>query len=176
MSPSRDRLQSPLLLAFRSAFAAGDASLDGRERTERSDVEGTRPSRKGADESGLRSDLVLDLLTLLNTIDLASAVDLAGLDRVRDSVLNFGIADVSGVIGDNRVETISSNLNVSILRHEPRIAASSLSVTPDGLPDDATQKARLRIYAEMISRPIDVPVEFFAEIDLGSGKVDLSRS
>jgi type VI secretion system protein ImpF len=37
------------------------------------------------------------------------------------------------------------------------------------------QRIRLVVSAEMACKPLDVPIEFVAEIDVGSGKVQLSR-
>ena len=39
----------------------------------------------------LKRDLAVDLLALANTIDLASAVDIADLDYVKRSIVNFGL-------------------------------------------------------------------------------------
>ena len=40
---------------------------------------------------------------------------------------------------------------------------------------DAAQRIAFDITAEMAARPVDVPLEFVAEIDTGAGKVALSN-
>ncbi|HEU4463229.1 MAG TPA: aminotransferase class IV, partial [Solirubrobacterales bacterium] len=51
--------------------------------------------RRGADEAVLKRNLAVDLLALVNTIDLSSAVDLDDFEHVGRSVLNFGLRDVA---------------------------------------------------------------------------------
>ena len=41
--------------------------------------------------------------------------------------------------------------------------------------DDVDQRIRFTVSAEMACKPLDVPIEFVAEVDVGSGKVRLTR-
>ena len=38
-----------------------------------------------------------------------------------------------------------------------------------------TQRIRFTVTAEMSCKPLDIPIEFVAEVDIGSGKVQLTR-
>ena len=41
--------------------------------------------------------------------------------------------------------------------------------------DEVNQRVRFRVRAEMLSRPLDIPIEFVAEIVIGAGKIILPR-
>lgn len=172
------QLQVPIMFAFREAFEEGDARRRVEERVDGERVLAHRGSlrRRGAQEAVIRNNLSLDLLSLVNTIDLASAVDLAGLDAVKKSVLNFGLYDIAFLISeDEGVDRIASDLKSALLQHEPRLRSGTLMVERDEEFDAVGQKVRFTISAEMICRPLDVPLEFVAEIDVGAGKVQISK-
>lgn len=164
--------------AFRDAFEAGDASKKLNQRVGGEKVISGRGSlkRRGADESILRKDLAVDLLSLVNTIDLGSAVDLEKFDYVSKSVLNFGLYDVSHLTSQEKaVEEIASDLMTALLQHEPRLNPETLNVERSAIFDESNQKMRYEISAEMLSKPLDIPIEFVAEVDVGSGKVQISQ-
>jgi type VI secretion system protein ImpF len=178
MKNKHEHFQIPLMFAFRDAFEKGDArtKLDMRVGGER--VVSGRGSlrRRGADEALLKKDLALDLLSLVNTIDLSSVVDLEGLERVKQSVLNFGLQDVTRLTSeDDGVFSIGDNLITALRQHEPRLYQDSLTVDREGSFDDVEQRIRFNVAAEMSCRPFDVPVEFVAEVDVGAGKLQLTR-
>jgi type VI secretion system protein ImpF len=172
---SDDSFQIPLMYAFRDAFDAGDARKRIEERVGGERVLSGRGSlkRRGADEALLKRNLSLDLAALANTIDLASAVDLEGFDFVSRSVLNYGLRDVSELTSEE--VGVSEVARDALLQHEPRLNAETLTVERDKDFDDVNQRIRLVVSAEMACKPLDVPIEFVAEIDVGSGKVQLSR-
>ena len=67
------------------------------------------------------------------------------------------------------------NLRDALLRHEPRLIARSVDVKLREAFNDVTQRISFQVTAEMACRPVDIPLEFVAEIDVGSGKVKLSN-
>ena len=75
------------MFAFRDAFRRGDAGkrIDDRVGGERVISERGSLRRRGADEAWSSETLSLDLLSLVNTVDLASAVDLTG-SRLRRAI------------------------------------------------------------------------------------------
>ncbi len=171
-------LQVPLMYAFRDAAAKGDSrkaeemrdASDARVLTQRGSVR-----RRGADEYQLRRNLDLDLGDLVNSISLGSCIDLGAHPRVRESVLNYGVRDMTHLTMDAvRNAEVAEWLRRALLRHEPRLLAESLVVTlrPEG-DDDAGQRLAFEVSAEMACRPVDIPLEFVAELDVGSGKVRL---
>jgi type VI secretion system protein ImpF len=173
-----DRFQIPVMFAFRDAFDAKDARKRIEERRDGEKVISGRGSlkRRGADETMLKRNLAVDLLALVNTVDLASAVDLEDFEHVGRSVLNFGLRDVAHLTSQEiGVESLARDLSAALVNHEPRLDPESLQIVRDGEFDDVNQRIRYTVSAEMACTPLDVPIEFVAEIDIGSGKVQLTR-
>lgn len=172
--------QVSLMNVFREAAQSRDARESGEEYAEGGDrVLATRTlaRRQGAKESHLRQHLAEDMANLMNTTQLGAAEDLEGLDFVKRSVLNFGLEDMSRMTTDDvRRDKVRARLRKSLLEHEPRLIAESLEIVPR-LEDDGTDVQRLAfdITAEMAAKPVDVPLEFIAEIDVGSGKIKMSK-
>jgi type VI secretion system protein ImpF len=63
----------------------------------------------------------------------------------------------------------------ALLNCEPRFIPETLEITMNEEFDDVNQKLTFDIYAEMACKPVDIPMEFSAEIDVGSGKMKLSN-
>ena len=175
----KDRLQIPLMFVFREAYAKKDATTaaDVRVDGERVIAERSTISRRGTQESLLKADLSIDLAALVDTIDLASTADLEGLDYVKKSVLNYGLDDLVHItLGSEASKEIVDNLKNALLQHEPRLSAETLLVEEsDSRDDEVNQKVRFRVRGELICRPLDIPVEFVAELDKTSGKVIVPR-
>ena len=170
-------LQIPLMYAFRDAAARGDSRREehvhdasgARVLTERGSIR-----RRGANENQLRRNLDTDLGQLLNSIALGSVVDLTAHPRVQRSVLNFGVPDMSHLTSDALTDqTLATNMRKALEDHEPRLLSGSIAVTQSEEFDSVHQRISVHIEAEMLCRPVDVPLEFTAEIDMGSGKVKL---
>ncbi len=163
---------------FRSAAERGDARRsdhvlrDGdREVSRRS-----KERREGIDEAALRRHLSDELAALMNTINLEAAVDLTDAPRVRDSVLNFGFGDLSAF--DSRSasgEEVARLLRETLLRHEPRLIADTVDIKVTRRDEAASRRLTFDIQAEMYASPVDVPLEFVAEVDGGAGKLQMTR-
>lgn len=170
-------LRVPIMYAFRDAFENKDSAKreDRRERGERIISKRGSLGRFGVDDRQMRRTLSDDLTNLVNTIDLGSVEDIDDLPRVRRSILNFGLPDITHLTSeDTRVDEIATNLRDALLAHEPRLDRDSIQVSR-GRADDLEQRIRFTVDAEMLSRPVNVPVEFVAEVDIHSGKVQVSR-
>ncbi len=172
------KFSAPLMYAFRSAFEAGDSAKsveirDGGDRV----LAGRRSAyRRGADETALRRDLVIDLVSLLNTIDLGSTVELDDLDYVQKSIVNYGLYDVAHLTSEDKaVGEIGKDLAAAIAHYEPRLRTETLAVERDTQFDDVDQKVRFLVSAEMVCAPLDVPVEFIADVDTSTGKISLTK-
>lgn len=169
------RLEMPLLQIFRMAAEKGDA----RRPPQRQDAAGNPllgTSRRGTDEQALRQALTIDLTNLLNTTNLASSIDLSAHPAVRRSILNYGVDDlVSLTLGSAALAELTVSLREALLAHEPRLVPGSLAVTrhDSGEGEATEQRISFHIAAELRCRPVDIPVEFVAEIDIGSGKLDI---
>lgn len=178
MAERNGLFQVSLMNVFRQAARERDAKLnhaasdsDGRVLSSRS-VE----RREGAAQSTLRDHLAIDLGNLMATVNLEASIPLTGLDYVRKSVLNYGIPDMSRLtVEDSRNQTLAADLRTALLAHEPRLIAETLRVSLRKPEADSQQRMAFDITAEMAARPVDVPLEFVAEIDTGAGKVALSN-
>lgn len=177
-SPGTDRVAPPLIYAFRKEHnergaSAGDLA-PGRAN-EGSRAPSRRAGRIPVRESELRELVRSDLLALLNTTNLGSAEDLSDAPEVRSSVLNFGFRDLaSRPFDDSALADIEREIGVTLRRFEPRLAPDSLQVRRD---KEASTELRVRyvIAAQLRVEPMNVPVEFVAEVEVDSGKVRLDR-
>ncbi|WP_330647226.1 type VI secretion system baseplate subunit TssE [Thioclava sp. FTW29] len=172
-----ERAKISIFQVFRSAFeehdarrANGPAQGGEVEVTQRS-----KPRREGVSADQLRRHLKSDLDALLNTIRLDAAQDLDDAPYVADSILNYGFRDLSSVsLAELQRQDLVQSIRESLLRHEPRLLAESLHVRvvePDG---NARQRLSISVEAEMAGDPVDIPVDFDAEVDLGSGNMKMS--
>ena len=178
-STKNDRMAPPLMHAFREAFRHKDArkQLDLRDDTGERVIASRRVSARGwISEAALRNDLAEDLTRLLNTVNLDSALDLEDYAYVARSILNYGLLDITAYsIDENAVGDITAELRQSLVDYEPRLIASSIEVARDTSLDSSAQKVRFSVNAEMHATPVDIPVEFVAELELESGKMRISR-
>src|SRR5689334_19267406 len=165
---SKTRLSPPLMQVFRAAHEAKDARkvLDIRNQAGERVVAGRRLRvRQVITEPVLRREVWRDLEALLNTIALESSVDMTDAPRVRKSILNFGIPDVSDrTIDEAAVSKIPDEIKTAILNYEPRLAADTLHVERDMTVDTAELKVRFIVRADLICEPVHVPVEFVADV------------
>ena len=84
------------------------------------------------DGARLRNVVKRDLEVLLNATALESTTDLTGHPRVRRSVLNFGLPDLTGkIVSGLSAWEIQESLRASLSNYEPRIVPDSLSVQVD---------------------------------------------
>jgi type VI secretion system protein ImpF len=176
--PKSSSFQVPLMLAFREAFQEGDARKHIEERVNGERVVSSRGAlrRRGAGEALLKRDLAVDLVSLANTIDLSSAIDISDLDYVKRSVLNYGLPDFSALTSlDKKVGDIGQRLKNALLAHEPRLRPESIHVEKVSDVNDETHRVSFAVTAEMACNPVDLPMEFVAEVEVGSGQLRLTR-
>lgn len=174
---ARVQLQIPLMYAFRDAHRAHDARIEEVEHKggERVLTDRGRLRRRGANEEALKRNLGIDLVQLANTINLDAACNLDGLDYVKRSVLNYGVVDLSNLSdADDRLKNLPGQLKEALLNNEPRFVRETMHIEMSEVFDDVEQKLRFEIHAEMACRPVDIPLEFVAEIDVGSGRLKFS--
>ncbi|SIO01238.1 type VI secretion system baseplate subunit TssE [Vannielia litorea] len=174
----QQQLQIPLMYAFREAFKARDAKIDTTTYTDGQRVlhERSAMRRRGANEAQLKRNLEIDLVALANTINLDAALDIEDLEYVGKSILNYGLVDLSNLAaGENKALGVPRKLARALLNNEPRFVPSSMNVRMREEFDEVNQKLVFDITAEMACKPVDIPLEFVAEIDVGSGKMKFSN-
>lgn len=180
-SKATERLRAPLMYAFRSAAAEGDAKkkLDLREGGERiiASRRAVATQRRSLSDAALKALLAEDVVSLLNCTNLESSDPelLDGLEHVRKSILNYGLPDLSNrTIDENRVGEIGRELEETLLRYEPRLIARTMSVVRDKTVTDQL-KVRFIVRSDMRADPMPTSIEFITEVELDTGefKIDL---
>ncbi len=174
----RDRHQLSLMHVFRAAHADRDAAkeehslIDGdRELTQRS-----KERRAGTDEETLRQHLSRDMASLMNTVNLDATVPLDDHPYLRKSVANFGFGDLSQLAGTvDGPAQIAALIRKTLLAFEPRLIADTLEVTASEDNDAAGARLTFDISAEMAASPVDIPLNFVAEVDNGAGKIQMTK-
>lgn len=172
---AKKRLRPPLMYAFRDAHQNKDArvALDLRdEGGERVIAQRRAAPRAAITEPKLRREISIDLDALVNTINLGSSLDLSDYDRVGRSILNHGFPDLTRLsIDEHRLDTVREDLARALLTYEPRLIAKSVVVERDGGLDPAELKVRFLVRADLNCEPLNVPVQFVADLELDTGKI-----
>jgi type VI secretion system protein ImpF len=175
---SGERSKVSIMQIFRSSFQAHDARR-GNQRVDGADIEITQRSRQrraGMSETELRSHLETDLGALLNTIRLDAVVDLKDAPHVATSILNYGFCDLSGIgAADLKTGAVVASIRQSLMDHEPRIVPASLDVRVLEAEASVNQRLSITVSAELMGDPVDIPLNFDAEVDLGAGKMKMSK-
>jgi len=179
VSSRGNRLSSPLMHAFRAAHDKKDAKVRvdlGVDAGEGLTAARRLTARSPISESGLQREVLLDLAGLLNTTNLDAAEDLSDLPAVRASILNYGFPDLSSrTIDESSLHDIARELEVTLSDFEPRLARHSIQARRDMSVGAEELKLRFVVKADLRARPVNVPVEFVAEVDMDSGKIRIDR-
>ena len=128
------------------------------------------------DISRLREIIQRDLSWLLNTTNLQSTFDPQTFPMVSNSVLNYGLAEVSGEFSTlRRAEMIRASIERAIAQHEPRIIPGSIEVSllPDETKGDMT--VALDIRADMWAQPLPLELYLRSSVDVTTGEVSVER-
>jgi type VI secretion system protein ImpF len=117
-----------------------------------------------------------DLLALLNTTNFDAAEDLSSLPAVRSSILNFGFPDLSWrTIDENSLTDVAREIETALADFEPRLARNSIEAKRDLTVGEDDMKIRFIVKGDLRVQPVNVPVEFVAEVELDSGKIMIDR-
>jgi len=174
-----DRLAPPLMYAFRAAHEKKDAKarVDLRDESGERVIAARRlTTRSPISETGLRREVMVGLLNLFNTTNLAAADDLSKAPEVRGSILNYGFPDLSWrTLDENGLSEVSREIEIALADFEPRLERSSIKARRDLSTREEDLKLRFLVKADLLARPVNVPVEFVAEIELDSGKIKIDR-
>lgn len=173
------KVSVPLMHAFRAAFEAHDARerVDLRDQTGERVISARRSRVRGIiSETTLRREVARDLDQLLNTIALGSSIDLGPYPEAARSIINFGIPDIVHLsIDDMGVSDIAGDMAEALRIFEPRLAAESIVIKRDDKISAAGLAIRYTVRAELLSNPVNIPVEFVADVEMDSGKIRVSR-
>ena len=172
------RLSPPLMFAFRESFREKDA----KKKVDMRDASGTRVVaqrrllRTSVSEQQLRGQVSRDLDTLMNTINLESVEDMADAPHVTSSIVNYGLPDiVNRTIDEQSNQSITGEIELAVKNFEPRLIRKTIRVRRDEEVDMATLNLRYYVSGEMSCDPVSVPVEFVADLELDSGKLNVTK-
>ena len=121
----------------------------------------------------MRQAVLRDLAWLLNTGHLETTEDLEAYPQVRDSVLNYGMPDISGISASN-IDTaaLERSLRDAIVKFEPRISPDSLRVS---IARDKSARGRnamlFTIEGQLWAEPTPMMLYLKTEIDLETGDI-----
>lgn len=167
-----------LMHIFRDSAARRDARVQDSTYTdgERDLTVLSQKRREGASEDALRANLARDIASLMNTIRLDVCTDLSDAPHVRDSVVNHGFQDMDSLWRGSRTPSdMAQAIREALIRSEPRLRPETIEVRLDEADPTVDQRLSFEILAEMISDPTDIPLQFFAEVDPGAGKIAMKR-
>ncbi|MQQ10103.1 type VI secretion system baseplate subunit TssE [Epibacterium sp. SM1979] len=124
----------------------------------------------------LRMIIQRDLSWLLNTQNAESHLDVEKYPSAAASVLNFGLAEVSGkYTGPERAEAIRRSIANAISQFEPRIIEGSVDVELREGDDPNDMTVGLDIRADMWAQPMPLELYLRSKVDLTTGEVDVDR-
>jgi type VI secretion system protein ImpF len=176
---NKDRLAPPLMYAFRAAHEKKDAKvrMDLRDEAGERVLAARRVTpRTHISESGLRREVLADLVNLFNTTNLGSAEDLSTVPEVRNSILNYGLPDLSWrTLDENGLSELGREIEMALANFEPRLERGSIRARRDISAREDELKLRFLVKADLQARPVNVPVEFVAEVEMDSGKIRVDR-
>jgi type VI secretion system protein ImpF len=177
-STKRDRYQLSLMHVFRAAHAERDAKKEANrlEDGHRTLTERSKERRHGTDEGTLRRHLNRDLASLMNTVNLDATVPLDEHPYLEKSIVNYGFGDLSNVADQaNGPTIIAEKIKRTLCHYEPRLIAETVEVNVSQTHDIVTNRLTFEISGEMTASPVDIPLQFIAELDDGIGKIQMTR-
>lgn len=133
--------------------------------------EGGLPVMTHAHKAQVLRSVVKDLIALLNEVTPTDMFDCAK-PHIAASVLAFGLPPITGrTLSKAYMYEIAQSIHTSILRFEPRLSPSSLTVRP--LEYGTPQQNHLMAYeikGTIVCEPYTVELELQARMDLDSGR------
>jgi type VI secretion system protein ImpF len=143
--------------------------LEPEKRTESRDA-------RVIDINRLREIIRRDLSWLLNASNLDTEIDAARYPRIFQSVVNYGVREVSGTFtGVERAEQIRKSMHTAIRRFEPRINEGTLDVVLRTAEQGRQSVVVFDIVADMWAEPIPLQLYLRSEVDITTGEVDLNE-
>jgi type VI secretion system protein ImpF len=126
----------------------------------------------------LRRSVERDLGWLLNTVNLAAVQNLDAYPEVARSVVNFGMADLTGrTAASIKPGPLEEHLTQVIRDFEPRLIPGSVKVRLVVDDEKMSHNAmRFDIQAELWAQPIPLHLFLRTEIDLESGTVHVTEA
>ena len=135
-------------------------------------------SQQSMSQLQFKEAVIRDLGWLLNSVALDVCVDLEKYPEVQQSVLNYGLADLSGHTSATvDVFSVEKSIRAAILLYEPRIIRNSLKVKVHSNPDEMSHNSMIfEIAGAVFGQPSPFQVVLKSELDLECGEFQLTES
>jgi type VI secretion system protein ImpF len=125
----------------------------------------------------LREGVLRDLAWLLNSTNLLSVADVDKLPHVANSVLNYGVPDISGAaVSSLNVSKLERGIRQAIWDFEPRLMRSSVSVKALAAGAVDHNKITFEIEADLWAQPYPERLYLKTELDLDRSSVVLTET
>jgi type VI secretion system protein ImpF len=124
----------------------------------------------------LRDIIQRDLSWLLNTPNSARGIDPDVYPNVAESVLAYGIREVSGEFSTaERAELIRKSIQSSIRIFEPRIHPGSIDIELRVGSEAQETVINFDIRADMWAQPMPIELYLRSQVDVTTGELELER-
>ncbi|MCF6263454.1 MAG: type VI secretion system baseplate subunit TssE [Xanthomonadales bacterium] len=125
-----------------------------------------------------KNAVIRDLGWLLNSVCLDVCVDLEAYPEVRNSVLNYGLPDISGQTSSTiEVKTIELAVRKAIRQFEPRIIRNTLQVKVHSNVDEMSHNSLVfEIQGAVFGQPSPFQIVLRSELDLECGEFTLTEN
>jgi type VI secretion system protein ImpF len=125
----------------------------------------------------LREGVLRDLAWLLNSTNLLSVIDAGKLPHLANSVLNYGIPDLSGnAVSNLNVGQLERGIRQAIWDFEPRLIRSTVTVKALAGGNAVLNKLTFEIEADLWAQPYPERLYLKTELDLERGAVVLAET
>jgi type VI secretion system protein ImpF len=123
----------------------------------------------------LRQGVLRDLAWLLNTTNLLSVVDTGKMPHLANSVLNYGVPDLSGIsVSSLNLDKLERAIRQAIWDFEPRLIRGTVTVSAmSGNVDH--NKLTFEITGDLWAQPYPERLYLKTELDLERGVVMLAE-
>lgn len=124
-------------------------------------------------ENALRANVRRELNWLLNTTNLESSVDLSRYPRVRTSVLNYGISDLTGKAQSRQaIAGRAAKILEAIKVFEPRLDKDSLSVEVSSVSEFGTAVTFV-IEGDVTAAVEALHVQYYTDVERDTGDIEV---
>lgn len=125
----------------------------------------------------LREGVLRDLAWLLNTTNLFSTTSPSRLPHLSQSVINYGMPDISGVpVSNLDINQLERGIRQAIWDFEPRLIRASVSVKALAGGGIDHNKLTFEIEADLWAQPYPERLYLKTELDLDSASMSLTEN
>jgi len=150
-------------------------SLLDRLTDERPERQKESSSQAVLSQQQYKQAVIRDLGWLLNSVSMDSVQDLSGYPKVKHSVINYGMPDISGHTA-SAVDTsvLEKAITRAITEYEPRLIPNSLKIKVHADPDEMSHNSLIfEIEGVVFGQPMSFPVLLRSELDLECGQFSI---